>query len=143
MFLFLNKVGGIIIYLWQEGCGIGLGEKFKVYNLQDLGLDIVEVNLFLRYFVDVWSYGFVIVMLFDFGQKEVCFLINNLDKICVVEGLNREVVVKECVVMVFLLWKGKGGFRVFEVEGYLKIKVRYFVFLCCVMVNVNCEVFVD
>lgn len=115
--------GGIIIYLRQEGRGIGLGEKLKAYNLQDLGSDTVEANLLLRHPADARSYGLATAMLLDLGQREVRLLTNNPDKIRAVEGPNREVRVTERVAMVPLSWKGKGGFRSAEVEGYLKTKV--------------------
>lgn len=119
-----NTAGGIIIYLRQEGRGIGLGEKLKAYNLQDLGSDTVEANLLLRHPADARSYGLATAMLRDLGQKEIRLLTNNPDKIRAVEGPNREIVVTERVAMVPLSWKGKGGFRAPEVEGYLKTKVR-------------------
>ncbi|KAF4996615.1 hypothetical protein FDECE_12352 [Fusarium decemcellulare] len=119
-----NKSGGIIIYLRQEGRGIGLGEKLKAYNLQDLGSDTVEANLLLRHPADARSYGLATAMLLDLGQQEVRLLTNNPDKIRAVEGPNREVVVKERVAMVPLSWKGRGGFRSQEVEGYLKTKIE-------------------
>lgn len=119
-----NTSGGIIIYLRQEGRGIGLGEKLKAYNLQDLGSDTVEANLLLRHPADARSYGLATAMLLDLGQKDIRLLTNNPDKIRAVEGPNREIVVKERVAMVPLSWKGRGGFRAPEVEGYLKTKVR-------------------
>ncbi|RFU74618.1 gtp cyclohydrolase ii [Trichoderma arundinaceum] len=119
-----NKAGGIIIYLRQEGRGIGLGEKLKAYNLQDLGSDTVEANLLLRHPADARSYGLATAMLMDLGQKDVRLLTNNPDKIRAIEGPNREVVVTERVAMVPLSWKGKGGFRSQEVEGYLKTKIE-------------------
>lgn len=115
--------GGVIIYLRQEGRGIGLGEKLKAYNLQDLGNDTVEANLLLRHPADARSYGLATAMLQDLGQQEVRLLTNNPEKIRAVEGPNREVVVTERVAMVPLSWKGRGGFRSTEVEGYLKTKV--------------------
>ncbi|EWG52414.1 GTP cyclohydrolase II [Fusarium verticillioides 7600] len=119
-----NKAGGIIIYLRQEGRGIGLGEKLKAYNLQDLGSDTVEANLLLRHPADARSYGLATAMLLDLGQPEIRLLTNNPDKIRAVEGPNREVVVRERVAMVPLSWKGRGGFRSQEVEGYLKTKIE-------------------
>ncbi|KAI0537293.1 GTP cyclohydrolase II-domain-containing protein [Xylaria digitata] len=116
--------GGIIIYLRQEGRGIGLGEKLKAYNLQDLGSDTVEANLLLRHPADARSYGLATAMLLDLGHKEVRLLTNNPEKIRAVEGPNREVRVTERVAMVPLSWKGKGGFRSREVEGYLKTKIE-------------------
>ena len=118
-----NTSGGIIIYLRQEGRGIGLGEKLKAYNLQDLGSDTVEANLLLRHPADARSYGLATAMLLDLGQSDVRLLTNNPDKIRAVEGPNREVRVTERVAMVPLSWKGKGGFKSREVEGYLKTKV--------------------
>ncbi|KAK2599022.1 GTP cyclohydrolase II [Conoideocrella luteorostrata] len=119
-----NTSGGIIIYLRQEGRGIGLGEKLKAYNLQDLGSDTVEANLLLRHPADARSYGLATAMLLDLGHQDVRLLTNNPDKIRAVEGPNREVIVRERVAMVPLSWKGKGGFKSQEVEGYLKTKIE-------------------
>ncbi|KOS22835.1 putative GTP cyclohydrolase-2 [Escovopsis weberi] len=120
----LNAAGGIIVYLRQEGRGIGLGEKLKAYNLQDLGSDTVQANVLLRHPADARSYGLATAVLMDLGQRDVRLLTNNPDKIRAVEGPNREVVVRERVAMVPLSWKGKGGFRSQEVEGYLKTKIE-------------------
>ncbi|KAH6627293.1 GTP cyclohydrolase II-domain-containing protein [Chaetomium sp. MPI-SDFR-AT-0129] len=119
-----NQSGGIIVYLRQEGRGIGLGEKLKAYNLQDLGSDTVEANLLLRHPADARSYGLATAMLRDLGQTEIRLLTNNPDKIRAVEGPHREIAVKERVAMVPLSWKGRGGFRAPEVEGYLKTKIE-------------------
>lgn len=118
--------GGIIIYLRQEGRGIGLGEKLKAYNLQDLGSDTVEANLLLRHPADARSYGLATSMLLDLGVEDIRLLTNNPDKVRAVEGPNREVVVKERVAMIPLAWrKGTvtGGIRSVEIGGYLKTKV--------------------
>ena len=123
--------GGIIIYLRQEGRGIGLGEKLKAYNLQDLGSDTVEANLLLRHPADARSYGLATAMLEDLGQRDIRLLTNNPDKVRAVEGPNREVVVRERVAMIPLAWRGKtGGIRSQEVGGYLKTKVSLFVSFC-------------
>lgn len=124
--------GGVIIYLRQEGRGIGLGEKLKAYNLQDLGSDTVEANLLLRHPADARSYGLATAMLVDLGlgvdsgNVGIRLLTNNPDKIRAVEGPNREVIVKERVPMVPLAWRtnGERGIRSTEVEGYLRTKVR-------------------
>lgn len=118
--------GGVIIYLRQEGRGIGLGEKLKAYNLQDLGNDTVEANLLLRHPADARSYGLATSMLLDLGVKDLRLLTNNPDKVRAVEGPNREIVVKERVAMVPLAWRkgAVGGIRSEEVGGYLKTKVR-------------------
>ncbi|CZS97894.1 probable GTP cyclohydrolase II [Rhynchosporium graminicola] len=117
--------GGVIIYLRQEGRGIGLGEKLKAYNLQDLGSDTVEANLLLRHPADARSYGLATAMLVDLGVKDVRLLTNNPDKVRAVEGPGREVVVKERVAMVPLAWRvTQGGIRSQEVGGYLKTKIE-------------------
>ncbi|TAQ86031.1 hypothetical protein B7494_g5643 [Chlorociboria aeruginascens] len=97
--------GGIIVYLRQEGRGIGLGEKLKAYNLQDLGSDTVEANLLLRHPADARSYGLATAILVDLGVEEVRLLTNNPEKVRAVEGPNREVVVKERVAMIPLAWR--------------------------------------
>ena len=120
--------GGAIVYLRQEGRGIGLGEKLKAYNLQDLGKDTVEANLMLRHPADARSYGLATAILLDLGlggQEGIRLLTNNPDKIVAVEGPNREVVVRERVAMVPISWRtgGKQGIHSDEIEGYLKTKV--------------------
>lgn len=121
--------GGVIIYLRQEGRGIGLSEKLKAYNLQDLGSDTYEANILLRHPADARSYGLATAMLVDLGlggRTGIKLLTNNPDKIRAVEGPGREVVVKERVAMVPLAWKtgGQKGIKSKEVEGYLRAKVR-------------------
>ena len=123
-----NSQGGVIVYLRQEGRGIGLGEKLKAYNLQDLGSDTVEANLLLRHPADARSYGLATAMLLDLGfggDAGIKLLTNNPDKIRAVEGPNREVIVKERVAMVPLAWKtgGQKGVHGEEIEGYLRTKI--------------------
>ena len=120
--------GGVIIYLRQEGRGIGLGEKLKAYNLQDLGSDTVEANLLLRHPADARSYGMATAMLLDLGlggDAGIRLLTNNPDKVRAVEGPNREIKVKERVAMIPLAWKtgGKKGIKSEEIMGYLETKV--------------------
>jgi GTP cyclohydrolase II len=128
-----NTVGGVIIYLRQEGRGIGLGEKLKAYNLQDLGHDTFEANLLLRHPADARSYGLATAMLVDLGlggDTGIRLLTNNPDKIRAVEGPNREVVVKDRVAMIPLAWSSGGakGINSVEVDAYLSTKV------CCVQI---------
>ena len=123
-----SSQGGVIVYLRQEGRGIGLGEKLKAYNLQDLGSDTVEANLLLRHPADARSYGLATAMLLDLGcggDAGIRLLTNNPDKVRAVEGPNREVVVKERVPMIPLAWKsgGKRGIHSQEIEGYLRTKI--------------------
>ncbi|KAG9243958.1 GTP cyclohydrolase II-domain-containing protein [Calycina marina] len=118
--------GGIIIYLRQEGRGIGLGEKLKAYNLQDLGNDTVEANLLLRHPADARSYGLATAMLVDLGVSDLRLLTNNPDKVRAVEGPNRDIVVRERLAMVPIAWRkgGIGGIQSEEVGGYLKTKIE-------------------
>ncbi len=120
--------GGVIVYLRQEGRGIGLSEKLKAYNLQDLGSDTVEANLLLRHPADARSYGLATAILLDLGcggDKGIRLLTNNPDKVRAVEGPNREIIVRERVAMIPLAWKsgGKKGIHSKEIEQYLSTKI--------------------
>jgi len=116
---------GCIVYLRQEGRGIGLGEKLKAYNLQDLGADTVQANLLLRHPADGRSFGIATAILLDLGILDVRLLTNNPDKIIAVEGRDQSVKVIERVPMVPLAWSGgDAGIKSKEVEGYLRTKVE-------------------
>ncbi|ERF76896.1 hypothetical protein EPUS_02607 [Endocarpon pusillum Z07020] len=120
--------GGVIVYLRQEGRGIGLSEKLKAYNLQDLGSDTVEANLLLRHPADARSYGLATAILLDLGcggDQGIRLLTNNPHKVRAVEGPNREVIVRERVAMIPLAWKhgGKRGIHSREIEQYLSTKI--------------------
>ncbi|KAF2127013.1 hypothetical protein P153DRAFT_377920 [Dothidotthia symphoricarpi CBS 119687] len=127
----LSPSGGAVIYLRQEGRGIGLGEKLKAYNLQDLGNDTYEANIMLRHPADARSYGLATAMLMDLGldgERGIRLLTNNPDKVHAVEGPRREVVVRERVAMVPIAWKtgGEKGINSEEVEKYLSTKIEKF-----------------
>lgn len=120
-----NKNSGVIVYLRQEGRGIGLGEKLKAYNLQDLGADTVQANLMLKHPADGRDFGLATAILQDLDQTKIQLLTNNPDKIAAVEGPNKEVTVVERVPMVPLAWKDKSkGIHSDEVDGYLRTKIE-------------------
>lgn len=115
---------GCIVYLRQEGRGIGLGEKLKAYNLQDLGADTVQANLMLRHPADGRSFSLATAILVDLGLVDIRLLTNNPDKIVAVEGRNRDVRVVERVPMVPLAWRTNDGIKSKEIEGYLSTKIE-------------------
>tara|TARA_R110002110_G_scaffold32360_1_gene112453 strand:+ start:280 stop:858 length:579 start_codon:yes stop_codon:yes gene_type:complete len=72
---------GVVIYLQQEGRGIGLGDKVRVYALQEHGYDTIEANEMLGFPVDARVYDDAIEILRDLGIKQVNLLTNNPEKI--------------------------------------------------------------
>ncbi|MDZ4217227.1 MAG: bifunctional 3,4-dihydroxy-2-butanone-4-phosphate synthase/GTP cyclohydrolase II, partial [Candidatus Gracilibacteria bacterium] len=79
--------GGVLIYLDQEGRGVGLTNKIKAYELQRKGMDTVEANLFLGRENDEREYGIAVTILRDFDLSTVKLLTNNPLK---VEALRKE-----------------------------------------------------
>lgn len=77
----IGKEGGIVIYLRQEGRGIGLINKMKAYNLQDQGMNTAEANIHLGFEIDERDYGIAVTILKDLNVRSVLLMTNNPEKI--------------------------------------------------------------
>ena len=87
-----EKGWGCLLYLRQEGRGIGLHAKIQAYNLQDKGADTLDANLMLGLPADARDYSIASIILGNIGIKRVSLLTNNPDKVEKLEELGIEVV---------------------------------------------------
>jgi 3,4-dihydroxy 2-butanone 4-phosphate synthase/GTP cyclohydrolase II len=83
---------GVIVYMRQEGRGIGLAPKMHAYKLQEKGLDTVEANQQLGYAMDLREYGLGAQILVDLGVKHIRLLTNNPKKVVGLEGYGLDIV---------------------------------------------------
>jgi 3,4-dihydroxy 2-butanone 4-phosphate synthase / GTP cyclohydrolase II len=82
---------GVLVYMQQEGRGIGLLNKMKAYHLQDEGLDTVEANQRLGFAPDLRDYGIGAQILKDLGLERIRLLTNNLTKVVGLQGFGLEI----------------------------------------------------
>ncbi|KAB8271467.1 putative GTP cyclohydrolase-2 [Aspergillus minisclerotigenes] len=119
---------GAIVYLRQEGRGIGLANKLRAYNLQDQGADTVQANEYLGLPVDGRTFGVATAILCDLGlggQPGIRLMTNNPDKVASIAGPRNQIHVQEvCPMPPSACRKGGEGSLSNELMAYLQTKVQ-------------------
>ena len=92
MAMIAEKGRGVLLYIYQEGRGIGLLNKLKAYELQDEGFDTVEANERLGYPADLRDYGIGAQVLIDLGVRKIRYMTNSPSKLAGLEGYDLEIV---------------------------------------------------
>lgn len=95
----IGMSGGVVIYLRQEGRGIGIINKLKAYELQDQGLDTVEANIHLGFEPDERQYDTAIEIMHLLGIKSIYLLTNNPDKLSAIEESDIELVGRKALII--------------------------------------------
>lgn len=112
----IAKEGGVLLYLRQEGRGIGLINKLKAYNLQDQGYNTADANTHLGFDEDGRQYDVALEMLNDLGIKKVRLITNNPLKVAAVADSNIDIVERVPIIVP----------TVEENEYYIKTKKEVF-----------------
>ena len=92
-------MGQRLLYMRQEGRGIGLHAKIQAYNLQDQGADTLDANLMLGHPADARDYGIASEILAAIGIENICLLTNNPDKVLQLAGNGANIVERMSLVV--------------------------------------------